>query len=276
MDKIIVKNISDLYFVKCDDIIYECKAKGIFRKDKITPTVGDKVEIDIDKKIITKILNRKNILIRPPISNIDQALIVVSVKEPDFSTNLLDKMLNIIEFNNIKPIICLTKLDLLNDNNEIEKYIKYYRSIGYTIIKNTEKEKLKKFFKNKITVLTGQSGVGKSTLLNMLDDSLNINTNSISIALGRGKHTTRHVELLEMFGGLVADTPGFSALNFIGMTKSDIRDNMIEFNKYKDKCRYKDCMHVKEDECKIKEYVNEGKILKSRYDNYLKFIEQSR
>lgn len=276
MDKIIVKNISDLYFVKVDDKIYECKAKGIFRRENIVPTVGDRVEIDIDKKVVIKILNRKNELIRPPISNVDQALIVVSAKEPEFSTNLLDKMLNIIEFNNIKPIICISKLDLLGNCEEVDKYIKYYKSIGYVVIKNTNKKELKKIFKNKITVLTGQSGVGKSSLLNTLDKKLNLNTNKISKALGRGKHTTRHVELLELFDGLVADTPGFSALDFIDMTISDIRDNMIEFNEYKDKCKYKDCMHIKEDDCMIKKLVEDGTILKSRYINYLKFIEQSR
>ena len=276
MNNIILKNISDLYTVKYNNELYDCKAKGIFRKEKITPTVGDKVEIDIDKKVITKILKRKNILIRPPISNIDQALIVVSAKEPDFSTNLLDKMLNIIEYNNIIPIICVSKMDLLENKEEINEYLKYYKEIGYKVVINTDEINLKEIFKDKITVLTGQSGVGKSTLLNMLDETLNLNTNEISMALGRGKHTTRHVELLEIFGGLVADTPGFSSLEFIDMSNSDIRDNMIEFNNYRDNCKYKDCMHIKEDECMIKEMVKEGKILQSRYENYKKFINKNR
>ena len=271
---LIIKNISDLYFVKLNDEIYPCKAKGLFRKKGIVPTVGDSVEFDVEKKVITSILDRKNILVRPPISNVDQALIVMSVVNPSFSTNLVDKLINIIEFNNIKPILCLSKLDLLDDKGEINKYINYYKSIGYEVIINTDIEKIKEILKNKITVITGQSGVGKSTLLNMLDSSLSLKTNDISYALGRGKHTTRHVELLPLFDGYVADTPGFSSLSFIGMKKSDVRDNMIEFNTYKDKCRYKDCMHLKEDECEIKRLVDKEVILKSRYENYEKFISE--
>ena len=163
---------------------------------------------------------------------------------------------------------------MLDDAEEINKYINYYKSIGYEVIVNTDIAKIKDILKNKITVITGQSGVGKSTLLNMLDSSLSLKTNDISYALGRGKHTTRHVELLPLFDGYVADTPGFSSLSFIGMKKSDVRDNMIEFNTYKDKCRYKDCMHLKEDECEIKRLVDKEVILKSRYENYEKFISE--
>ena len=274
MEGLIIKNISDLYVVKSNDKIYNCKAKGLFRKEGITPTVGDKVIFDKEKMVITNILTRKNILVRPPISNVDQAIIVMSVVNPTFSTNLVDKFINIIEYNNIKPILCLTKLDLLEDNTSIKKHVDYYKSIGYEVILNTEIDKIKDILKNKITVITGQSGVGKSTLLNKLDSTLSLKTNEISYALGRGKHTTRHVELISLFGGYVADTPGFSSLTFIGMKKEDIRDNMIEFNNYKDKCRYKDCMHLKEDECEIKRMVQNGTILKSRYENYEKFVNE--
>ena len=274
MEGLIIKNISDLYVVKSNDKIYNCKAKGLFRKEGITPTVGDKVIFDKEKMVITNILTRKNILVRPPISNVDQAIIVMSVVNPTFSTNLVDKFINIIEYNNIKPILCLTKLDLLEDNTSIKKQVDYYKSIGYEVILNTEIDKIKDILKNKITVITGQSGVGKSTLLNKLDSTLSLKTNEISYALGRGKHTTRHVELISLFGGYVADTPGFSSLTFIGMKKEDIRDNMIEFNNYKDKCRYKDCMHLKEDECEIKRMVQNGTILKSRYENYEKFVNE--
>jgi len=270
----IIKNISDLYIVKFNNEIYKCKAKGLFRKEGITPTVGDKVIIDEKKMVITNILNRKNILVRPPISNVDIALIVMSVVNPSFSTNLVDKLINIIEYNNIKPVLCLSKLDLLDNKEEINKYINYYKSIGYDVFLNTETDKIKELFKNKITVITGQSGVGKSTLLNMLDSTLELKTNEISYALGRGKHTTRHVELIELFDGLVADTPGFSSLSFLGMKKEDIRDNFIEFNEYKNKCKYKDCMHLKEDDCEIKRMVESNDILKSRYENYTKFISE--
>lgn len=268
---LIIKNISDLYIVKCNNNIYKCKAKGIFRKNKITPTVGDKVIIDLEKKVITNILERKNILVRPPIANVDQAIIVMSAFSPLFSTNLIDKLITIIEYNNIEPILCISKLDLLKENT-LNKYISYYKSIGYEVVINTEIDKIKSLLKDKITVITGQSGVGKSTLLNKLDSTLELKTNEISTALGRGKHTTRHVELIELHGGLVADTPGFSAITFIGMKKEDIKNNFIEFNNCS--CKYKDCMHIKEDDCKIKEMVNEGKILESRYENYKKFISE--
>lgn len=269
---LIIKNISDLYIVKCNNNIYKCKAKGIFRKDKITPTVGDRVIIDTEKKVITNILERKNILVRPPIANVDQAIIVMSAVKPDFSTNLVDKLITIIEYNNIKPILCISKMDLLTDTKTINTYINYYKSIGYEVVLNTEINKIKLLLKDKITVITGQSGVGKSTLLNKLDSSLELKTNEISIALGRGKHTTRHVELIELYGGLVADTPGFSAITFNGMKKEDIKNNFIEFNNYS--CKYKDCMHIKEEDCNIKELVNKGKILESRYENYKKFISE--
>lgn len=271
----IIKIISNDYTVKTEDNICICKARGKFRNEKITPLVGDICIFDENKKYITEILKRKNELIRPPVANIDQAIIVTSVKEPDFSSNLLDKLLCIIEYNNIKPIICFTKLDLLDEIEikKIKKIIEYYQKIGYKVFINTEIEKIKTIFKEKVTVFTGQSGAGKSSLLNKLDSKLNLKTNEISIALGRGKHTTRHVELINIFEGLVADTPGFSSLNFIGMTKEDIRDNFIEFNEYKDECEYKDCMHENEKNCNIKKEIG-NKILESRYENYLKFIKR--
>lgn len=274
MEGLIVKNISDLFYIVSDNSTYICKAKGVFRKKNIIPMVGDKVIFDEKKLIITNILNRKNKLIRPPICNIDQAIVVMSVVNPLFSSNLIDKFINIIEFNNIKPIICLTKLDLINNENDINKYIDYYKNIGYEVIINTEINKIKSIVSNKITVITGQSGVGKSSLLNKLDSSLQLKTNDISYALNRGKHTTRHVTLIPLFNGYVADTPGFSSLSFNEMKKEDIRDNMIEFNLYKDKCKYRDCMHIKEEDCEIKRLVNEGIILKSRYENYIKFVNE--
>lgn len=274
MEGLIVKNISDLFYIVSDNSTYICKAKGVFRKKSIIPMVGDKVIFDEKKLIITNILNRKNKLIRPPICNIDQAIVVMSVVNPLFSSNLIDKFINIIEFNNIKPIICLTKLDLITNESDINKYIDYYKNIGYEVIINTEIDKIKSIISNKITVITGQSGVGKSSLLNKLDSSLQLKTNDISYALNRGKHTTRHVTLIPLFNGYVADTPGFSSLSFNEMKKEDIRDNMIEFNLYKDKCKYRDCMHIKEEDCEIKRLVNEGIILKSRYENYIKFINE--
>lgn len=270
----IIKQISNDYTVLSNNTNYICKARGKFRNLNLKPLVGDIVEFDDKNNYILEINKRKNELVRPPVSNIDQAIIVTSVKKPDFSTNLLDKLINIIEYNNIKPIICITKMDLLNDTekSEINEFINYYKKIGYDVYYNNELDKIKAIFKDKITVFTGQSGAGKSTLLNKLDSNLNIKTNEISIALGRGKHTTRHTELISIFDGLVADTPGFSSVDFNGMTGSDIRDNFIEFNLYRDRCKYQDCMHNKENECFIKDKVEDETILKSRYENYIKFI----
>ena len=269
----VIKKISNKWTVKTDDNLYECSCIGKFKYLNITPLVGDIVEIDEKNNVITKIYERKNELIRPPIANVNLALILTSCKNPSFSSNLLDKMLTIIEYNNIKPIICFTKYDLLESTKEIDEVIKYYKKIGYKVFINKEKENIKEVLKGKVSVLTGQTGVGKSTLLNNLNKDLNLKTNEISKALGRGKHTTRHVELLNIEGALVADTPGFSSLDFIDMTKKDIKDNFIEFYKNEDKCKYKDCMHLKEDGCYIKKLVEEKKVLESRYENYKKFIE---
>lgn len=270
----IIKQISNDYTVCYDNKSIICKPRGKFRKLGITPLVGDDVLIDLDNNYIIEIEKRKNSLVRPAIANVDQAIIVTSVEVPEFSSNLLDKLLTIIEFNNVKPIIYFSKLDLIN-KEEKEKYqfiMDYYRSIGYMVFDNYLD--LKGLFKDKVTVLTGQSGAGKSTLLNKLDSSLNIKTDSVSYALGRGKHTTRHTEFLNVLGGFVADTPGFSALDFNELTQSDIRDNFIEFNKYKEYCKYQDCMHDKEEDCYIKKLVLEHKILDSRYQNYLSFISK--
>ena len=269
----IIKLISNDYTVLSDKL-YVCKCRGKFRSEKITPLVGDNVVFDPKNNYILEIKSRKNELVRPPIANIDQAYIITNVK-PTFNSNLLDKLLCIIEFNNIKPIIIFTKIDLLNEEelNEIKEVITYYKEIGYDVYINNELEKIKESMQNKISVLSGQSGAGKSSLLNKLDKNLNLKTDQISVALGRGKHTTRHVELLKIDNGLVADTPGFSSLDFSDMENSDIRDNFIEFNNYKDMCKYRDCMHINEENCEVKK---NKKILKSRYDNYVSFVQNNK
>lgn len=270
----IIKNISNDYTVqtKTGDV-FVCKCRGKFRNMKIIPLVGDEVLFDEENNYILEILPRKNELKRPPVSNISQVMILTSVKHPNFSSYLLDKLITIIEYNCIEPIICFTKLDLLNEEemHEIETIMDYYQKIGYQVYRNTDLEQIKRIFQDKITVFTGQSGAGKSTLLNHLDAQLQLKTSEISYALGRGKHTTRHVELIPLFGGLVADTPGFSALDF-EMDKASIRDQFKEFEMYKEYCKYKDCMHDKEDHCMVKDKVEDGTILKSRYENYIQFI----
>lgn len=271
----IIKQLSNDYFVEIDDEVIVCKARGKFRQLGITPLVGDFVIVDYENHYILEIEKRKNELIRPSIANVTQALIVNSVEIPEFSSNLLDKLLVTIEHSHVKPILCFSKLDLVSNQvkEEIKKYQNYYRKIGY-LVYNNDDPKIKDILKDNVTVIAGQSGAGKSTLLNMLDANLNLQTGEVSQALGRGKHTTRHVELIPLYGGLVADTPGFSALDFKDYEDSDIRDGFIEFSKYNEYCRYHDCMHHNEEECGVKEALKNGDILPSRYENYIKFIEK--
>ena len=271
----IIKLISNDYTVLENDNVYVCKSRGNFRYQNIKPLVGDNVLFDKNEKIIKEVLTRRNELVRPPVSNVDQALIVTNVY-PQFSSNLLDKLICVVEYNNIVPIICFTKLDLIGDDelSDIQKVMEYYKKIGYQVYTNDELDKIKEIFENKITVLTGQTGAGKSTLINRLNPSLELKTDEISKALGRGKHTTRHVELIPLFNGYVADTPGFSDVYLDNMKNEDIRDSFVEFLECSDECRYKDCMHNKEDECGVKNKVQSKDILESRYENYLKFIKR--
>lgn len=278
MEGFIIKNISNDYILKSNKGTYSCKARGKFRNMKLTPLVGDYVSFDENNLYILDIKTRKNALIRPSVANIDQAIIVSSVKKPDLDTNLLDKLLTIISFNNIEPIICFTKLDLLTkeERKEINTYIDYYKKIGYKVVTNENKDNFKDLFKGKITVLTGQSGAGKSSLLNLLSPSLQLKTDEISQALNRGKHTTRHTELYELYDGYVVDTPGFSQVDFHEMTALDIRDNMKEMFACLDECKYRDCMHLKEDGCQVKALLTTGEILNTRYNNYKYFIENKK
>ena len=208
----VVKTISNQYFVYSDGKIYECKARGKFRNEKISPLVGDYCLFDKDKLYIMEILPRKNSLHRPLISNVDVALILTSVKKPNFSSLLLDKQLVLVQSQNIKPIIIISKMDLLTkkEKKDIIKIIKMYKKVGFTVLKNTNLFQIKRALRNKTVVLTGQTGAGKSTLLNKIG-KLNIETKPISEALGRGVHTTRHTESYKVGKALISDTPGFSA-----------------------------------------------------------------
>ncbi len=267
----IVKISSDLCFVNCEGKIYPCKSRGIFRKEHITPTVGDYVLFHKDKLLIEKIMTRKNVFQRPKVSNIDQAFLITSLKIPDFSLHLLDKFLVLMEIHHVKPIICITKEDLMEKNelDEIWKVLSYYEKIGYQVVSNQQVEKIKQLLKGKTSVFTGQTGAGKSTLLNRLNPEWNLETGEVSKALGRGRHTTRVVELFELYGGKVMDTPGFSSLDF-SFTKEQICDAFIEFHDYS--CPFRDCSHTKEKECEVKRAVFNHHILESRYQNYLSFI----
>ena len=272
MEGQIYKILSDKCYVKVNEEVVICSLRGKFRTFKLLPFVGDKVVIDKEKKVIEKILPRKNEIRRPPVSNITQGLIVASLINPNLDTNLIDKILVELEFNSIKPVICFTKKDLLSDQKwkEIEEVIKYYQTI-YPVYFNDDINNMKKIFKDNVTVFIGQTGSGKSTLLNRLNPDLKLQTGEISMALGRGKHTTRHVEIIDMLDGSLLDAPGFSSLEFPNMLKKEIRDAFIEFEKYP--CPYRDCMHIKEDKCSVKDAVKEGKIALFRYNNYLNLQE---
>lgn len=268
MEGQITKVISNNYTVSVGEKEYICKARGKFRKEKKTPLVGDFVVFDEKNNYILEIKPRKNALIRPLVANIDQAFLITSLKEPSLDLNLLDKLLVVMEINKITPIICLTKKDKCSKEEleNINQYVSYYKKLGYFVFYNDELDKIKKQIYKKTSVFTGQTGAGKSTLLNLLHPSLQLKTGEISKALNRGKHTTRHVELISMFDGKVLDTPGFSSLEFKDYTKEEIRNAFVEFSFYP--CIYKDCNHIEEKECKVKQAVQDGKILKSRYENY--------
>lgn len=277
----IIKALSGFYYVQSQDMIYECRARGKFRNIDFKPLVGDEVVFQIENTTagyIMEVKERRNFLVRPPISNIDQAIIVVSAKEPDFSTLLLDKFLLLIESARIKPVICITKADLIDDDDPILMDIENYRKSGYEIHLLSAKEEtgleaIQDVFKGKESVITGQSGVGKSTLLNALNIHLNLETNEISKALGRGRHTTRHVELVKILGGLVADTPGFSSLE-LEMSKEEAAVAYHDFAQLSAQCKFRECLHDSEPHCKVKEAVEMGEIARTRYQHYLQFLNE--
>ncbi|WP_284139906.1 MULTISPECIES: ribosome small subunit-dependent GTPase A [unclassified Virgibacillus] len=280
----IMKALSGFYYVKTGQEIISCKGRGVFRNKKITPLVGDFVVYDINdhrEGYITEIKQRKNELVRPPIANVDQAVIISSAAEPVFSTVLLDRFLVLIEAKEIKPIIFITKKDKLTDKDMVsmEKFKREYEQIGYPIefisTKSTEDvEAIKHYFKERVTVFAGQSGVGKSSLLNALQPSLTLETGEISKSLGRGKHTTRHVELVEINGGLIADTPGFSSLDFQEIELDILATCFPEFRERQHACKFRGCMHINEPKCAVKEAVEKGDIMNYRYDHYVRFYEE--
>lgn len=282
----IIKSISGFYDVidQQTDELVRTRARGNFRKRGIKPVVGDLVNYENsgDLGYILELLPRRNSLVRPPIANIDQAIVVTSAIEPKFSSNLLDKILVNIEHNGIKPLIFLTKTDLisLTDYQSLKDTLRGYQIADYQIFDDQDSynpkqlQHLENEFTDKVTVFTGQSGAGKSTLLNHINPDLNIATAEISQTLNRGKHTTRQVSLFELSGGLVADTPGFSSLELIDIDKDELPTLFPEFLKYSPECQFRGCKHVNEPGCMVKEKVNSGVIMQSRYDNYLYFLNE--
>ncbi|MBS4217796.1 ribosome small subunit-dependent GTPase A [Bacillus sp. FJAT-49711] len=280
----IIKALSGFYYVLSDGKMIQCRGRGVFRKNKITPLVGDNVifQAENDKEgYVMEIKPRKNELIRPPIANIDQAILIFSSVEPDFSPLLLDRFLVIVESSDIHPIICVTKADLLSENKrlEVNNYLDYYRSIGYEVLLLSSKtdEGIKELYPllaDTTSVFAGQSGVGKSSLINALNPSLQLKTDEISSHLGRGKHTTRHVELIDVCGGLVADTPGFSSLDFTDIEAEDLVHTFPEISNKGEECKFRGCLHVNEPKCAVKHAVENEEISKERYDHYLQFLQE--
>lgn len=286
----VVKAISGFYYIRDDQgKTYQTRARGVFRKDGINPLVGDYVYFTSDNLVegtLTEVKPRKNELIRPPIANVDVGVVVSSVIEPEFSTQLLDRFLVTLEHKSIAPIIYVSKMDLADDvtREKIINYKEIYEKIGYPFITlnvgetDNLKDELNKifedYFHDKLVVFMGQSGAGKSTLLNYLNPELNLKTAETSKALGRGRHTTRHVELYPLLGGLFADTPGYSAMSFLEIEKEEISSCFPEMREISKNCRFRGCYHQNEPNCAVKKAVQEGEIANTRYENYLQILKE--
>lgn len=281
----IIKGIAGFYYVKTrDSNVYECKAKGIFRKDNLKPLVGDMVEIEIIDETektgnIEKILPRFNTLIRPAVANIDMALVIFAIKKPNPNLNLLDRFLITMEEQEVETIICFNKTDLA-DSEELDILQEAYSSCGYKVLcisaeKREGTDKVLELLNGKTTTVAGPSGVGKSTLINSLLNSKEMETGEISEKIDRGKHTTRHSQLLEVNDNTyIVDTPGFSSLFIEDFEYDELKNYYSEFVKYENNCRFAGCLHLKEPDCAVKEALAKGKISRVRYDNYVILAEE--
>ncbi len=282
MRGLIVKGIGGFYYVKSETgIITQCRARGIFKNEGVMIYVGDEVEYEMaddEDGIITKIYDRKNEFIRPPIANVDVLAIVISAAKPKANLYILDKFLVMAEKKHASIIICINKCDAA-DIEDIEKIANIYEGI-YDVVRTSSKngqgiEQLKKLIAGKRVAFAGPSGVGKSTLLNMLDNNLNLETGAISKKTKRGKHTTRHVEIFEAsFGALIYDTPGFTSLDIMDVDMSELADLYPDIARYKGLCKYDDCIHINEPDCSVLKALEEGTIKQSRFDSYKKQIEE--
>lgn len=281
----IIKALSGFYYVQSEEGMIQCRGRGNFRVRKIKPLVGDYVIYEAENETDGYILDveeRTNELIRPPIANVDQAVLVFSADEPHFSPLLLNRFLVHIEAHHIKPIICISKIDLVQGEvvqDELSRYKEDYERIGYEVVLTSSLTKegldeLLPYFAHKVSVIAGQSGVGKSSLLNAIKPELSLETNEISQSLGRGKHTTRHVELISIGDGLVADTPGFSSLDFMNMEKEELSQCFPEMREIAERCKFRGCTHMNEPKCEVKEAVARGDIVSYRYEHYVQFFEE--
>lgn len=272
---IIVKALAGFYYVESEGKVYQTRARGNFRKKGQTPYVGDEVEFSAEKDsegYILKIAERQNSLVRPPIVNIDQAVVIMSAKEPDFNPNLLDRFLVLLEQKAIRPIIYISKLDLLRDDAELDVFLKAYQAIGYDISKTVEE--LLQFLIRKKTVFMGQTGVGKSTLLNKIAPDLKLETGEISESLGRGRHTTRAVSFYNLNGGKIADTPGFSSLDYEVDNAEELNRAFPEVAAVSRDCKFRSCTHTHEPNCAVKPAVGKGRIASFRFEDYLQFLSE--
>lgn len=276
----IIKGIAGFYYVKCcDGNIYECKAKGVFRKDHRKPLVGDRVEMDVinDKEHlgnIAQLLERKNELIRPAVANIDQALVIFAAASPEPNLGLLDRFLIRMEHSGIHTLICFNKEDLVTEE-EKKRLAKIYQSAGYEVFFISAKKKtgiaqIEKVLKGKVTTVAGPSGVGKSTLVNCIQSETVMETGDISEKIERGKHTTRHSQLMEIDKDTyIFDTPGFSSLSVSELLPEELRACFPEFTPYEGQCRFLGCAHIHEPDCRVKDALAAGEISRERYEDYV-------
>lgn len=271
----IIKALAGFYYVESKGQVYQTRARGNFRKKGQTPYVGDEVTFTAKENsegYLLSIAKRKNSLVRPAIVNIDQAVVIMSAKEPDFNSNLLDRFLVLLEHKKIHPIIYISKMDLLKNEEDLIATKQVYQAIGYDFV--THKEELLPLLTGKVTVFMGQTGVGKSTLLNKLVPDLQLETRAISDSLGRGRHTTRAVSFYNLNGGKIADTPGFSSLDYEVSTPEELNQAFPEIDKVSKGCKFRTCTHTHEPACAVKPAVKTGEIASFRFEDYLQFLSE--
>jgi len=276
----IIKGIGGFYYVDTGDNIYECRARGRFRKDNIIPLVGDRVDIEVDEKTkqgyVLNIHQRKNQLQRPMVANVDQVIIVFAIKRPDINISLLQKFLVYSEHIGLKIVVCLNKVDL-DETNEAKSIEEMLSSVPYDYIctsalKGIGIDDLREKLTGKISVFAGPSGAGKSSLLNAISPGLFLKTGDLSRKTDRGTHTTRHAELIKLsFGGMVVDTPGFTSFDLVDIKEEELQYLFPEFENHLH-CRYPSCRHYKEPECGVKRALEEGKINPVRYESYIQIL----
>lgn len=281
----IIKGIAGFYYIYAEDgNIYECKAKGIFRKDNFKPLVGDNVEITVlneeeKEGSVTSILPRRNSLIRPAVANVDQAFLIFAMENPKPNFLLLDRFLIMMKQQEIPAVICFNKKDV-GEKEEMEKLYEIYTGCGYRVVLSSTYEgegmdEIHEILKGKTTVVAGPSGVGKSSITNCMQSEVQMETGEISKKLKRGKHTTRHSQVIPVEKNtFLVDTPGFSSLYLTDMKEEELRDYFPEFVMYEPQCRFQGCMHIHEPGCAVKKALSEGKISQQRYDNYLALYEE--